>query len=110
MTDMFKQLLAELLIGAAALVQAQPSATDVLTADFHKTRRDELRRIMPPKSVAVLFANPQRNRSNDVSFRYQPDPNFYYLTGLREPNALLLLFKDMQTINNETFNEIIFVH
>jgi Xaa-Pro aminopeptidase len=107
---MIKRLLALLLLGTATLVQAQSPTSDVLTSDFHKTRRDELRRLMPPKSVSVFFANPQRNRSNDVSYRYHPDPNFYYLSGLREPNAVLLIFKDMQTINNETFNEIIFVH
>src|SRR6478736_6795027 len=107
---MIKRLLSLLLLGIATLVQAQSPNSDVLTSEFHKTRRDELRRMMPPKSVSVFFANPERNRSNDVSYRYHPDPNFYYLTGLREPNAVLFVFKDMQTINNETFNEIIFVH
>ena len=91
-----------------AWAQSSNTPSDVLTADFHKTRRDELRRLMPQKSVAVFFANPERNRANDVSYRYHPDPNFYYLTGLREPNAVLMIFKDMQTISNETFNEIIF--
>lgn len=83
--------------------------SDKLTADFHKTRRDELRKIMPAKSVAVFFANPERNRSADGFYKYHPDPNFFYLTGLREPNAVLFVFKDMQNINNETFNELIFV-
>lgn len=94
-----------LVVGA----QSQLSTNDMLTADFHRTRREELRKIMPPKSVAVFFANPIRHRAGDVSYRYHQDPNFFYLTGLREPNAVLLVFKDMQTINNETFDELIFV-
>lgn len=89
--------------------QSKSPLPDLLTADFHKTRRTELRKIMPPKSVAVFFANPERNRSNDVTYRYHPDPNFYYLTGLREPNAVLLIFKEKQSINKEVVDEVIFV-
>jgi Xaa-Pro aminopeptidase len=65
---------------------------------------------LPPNSVAVLFANAVRNRSNDVDYVYHQDPNFYYLTGHREPDAILLVFKDEQTANNGTkYDEIIFV-
>ena len=84
--------------------------SDFLTSEFHKERRDELRKIMPAKSVAVFFANPVRNRSNDVDFLYHQDPNLYYLTGYQEPHAVLLIFKENQTAqNNESYNEIIFV-
>lgn len=107
---MAKSLLILLLLSIVVSLQAQSTvSSDALTADFHKSRRDELRRIMPSNSVAVFFANPERNRSNDVSYRYHPDPNFFYLTGSREPGGVLLVFKDLQTINNETFNELIFV-
>jgi Xaa-Pro aminopeptidase len=82
---------------------------DFLSPDFHQNRRDELRKTLPENSVAVIFANPVRNRANDVDYVYHQDPNFYYLTGYREPNALVLVFKDEQTINGKTFNEVIFV-
>lgn len=107
---MLKHLLVLALLATSFIGYAQSNKpSDLLTADFHKARREALRDIMPAKSVAVFFANPERNRANDVSYRYHPDPNFYYLTGLQEPSAVLLVFKDMQNINNETFNEIIFV-
>lgn len=70
--------------------------TDLLPASFFQNNRNELRKLMPPNSVAVLFANPIQNRSNDVDFQYHQDPNFYYLTGLREPNAMVIIFKDVQ--------------
>lgn len=70
--------------------------TDLLPASFFQNNRNELRKLMPPNSVAVLFANPIQNRSNDVDFQYHQDPNFYYLTGLREPNAMVIIFKDIQ--------------
>ena len=55
-----------------------------LTPNFHKSKRDALRSKMPANSVAVLFANPVRNRANDVDYVYHPDPNFYYLTGFKD--------------------------
>jgi len=83
---------------------------DYLTKDFHKARRDSLRKKMPSNSVAIFFANPVRNRANDVEYVYHQDPNFYYLTGYNEPNVLLLLFSDVQKINDSTFySEQIFV-
>ncbi|MEZ4792353.1 MAG: aminopeptidase P N-terminal domain-containing protein [Gelidibacter sp.] len=83
---------------------------DYLTSTFHKERREALRNKMPKNSVAVFFANPERNRSNDVDYVYHQDPDFYYLTGYKEPNAVLVIFSDNQT-NKEgkTFNEVLYV-
>ncbi len=39
-----------------------------LPTDFHQERREALRANMPENSVAVFFANPVRNRANDVSY------------------------------------------
>ena len=84
--------------------------TDFLSIEFHKVRRQELRSSLPSNSVAVFFANPVRNRANDVDYIYHQDPNFYYLTGYREPHAVLLIFKDKQAKEDGTYyNEIIFV-
>ena len=82
---------------------------DFLTSDFHKDRRDALREIMPENSVAVFFSNPIRNRSNDVDYVYHQDPDFFYLTGHKEPHSLLVIFKHPQTINDAEVEEIIFV-
>lgn len=83
---------------------------DFLTKEFHKERRQKLREKLPANSVAVFFANPIRNRANDVDYIYHQDPDFFYLTGYREPDAVLLVFKDKQTSNNGiAYDEIIFV-
>ena len=73
--------------------------TDLLSTDFHVNKRSELRLIMPDSSVAVIFANSIHNKSNDINFEFHQNPNFYYLTGLKEPNAMLLIFKDSIEIN-----------
>ena len=84
--------------------------TDYLSSDFHRGRREKLREALPKNSVAVFFANAVRNRANDVDYIYHQDPDFYYLTGYQEPNAVLLVFKEEQAkTNGSSFMEIIFV-
>lgn len=83
--------------------------TDLLSAEFHKERRDALRALMPDSSVAVFFSNPVHTRANDVVFDFHQDPNLYYLTGLREPNAVLLVFKEKRKIDSLFTDEILFV-
>lgn len=97
---------------ATAITYAQDAnqPTDFLTKDFHKDRRTKLREKLSVNSVAVFFANPVRNRANDVDYIYHQSPDFYYLTGYREPHAVLLVFKDNQRAANGTsYDEIIFV-
>ncbi len=99
-------VLSLLLLSATSYAQSN----DFLSADFHKVRREKLRESLPPNSVAVFFANAVRNRANDVDYTYHQDPDFYYLTGYREPDALLMVFKDKQkAANGSSYNEIIFV-
>jgi Xaa-Pro aminopeptidase len=82
---------------------------DYLSPAFHAGRRAAFREKMPEKSVAIFFAAPQKVRNNDVNYIYAQNKNFYYLTGLEEPNAVLLLFKQPVTILQKTGTEFIFV-
>lgn len=83
--------------------------TDLLTKEFYKTRRDELRKAMADSSVLVVFTSPVRNRSNDVDYEFHQNPDFYYLTGIREPDAVLLIFKTPQECDSFKTDELIFV-
>ncbi|RLD21807.1 MAG: aminopeptidase P family protein, partial [Bacteroidetes bacterium] len=83
---------------------------DFLSKEFHQDRRNKLRAALPSNSVAVFFANAERNRANDVDYVYHQDPDFYYLTGYREPDAILFIFKDEQVKSDGSkYSEIIFV-
>ena len=107
---MIKQvfLLFFLMLFIKSIAQEKPS--DYLPKDFFQQRREELRKLLPPNSVAVFFTNPIRNRSNDVDYVYHQDPDFYYFSGYREPNAVLLIFSEFQKFETiEKTNEIIFV-
>ena len=41
--------------------------------------------------VAILFAAPERIRSNDTEYPYRQDSYFYYLSGFTEPEAVMIL-------------------
>ncbi|MEP7234132.1 MAG: aminopeptidase P N-terminal domain-containing protein [Ignavibacteriota bacterium] len=83
--------------------------TDRLTPEFHRSRRELLRKFMAPHSAAIFLAASPKNRSNDVSYVYHQDPNFYYLTGHTRSDAALIITKEPFTINGITTNEILFV-
>lgn len=96
--------------GILAIAQNPNMPSDFLSKEWHKERRQKLREQLPPNSVAVFFANAVRNRSNDVDYVYHQDPDFYYLTGYREPHAVLLVFKDKQKgSGGNLYDEIVFV-
>ena len=80
-----------------------------LSLDFHKKRRDQLRKKLPNNSVAVYFSAPIRNRANDVDYEYHQDPNLYYLSGWKEPQAVLLIYSTPQRDDYGFFNEKIYV-
>ena len=84
--------------------------TDYLPPSFHKGRRDAARQLMPQASVMAVFAAPVRNYANDVDYNYHQNPDLYYFTGYKEPNAVLLIFKEEQTApDGQKFNEVFFV-
>ena len=83
---------------------------DYLTPAFHASRREALRAMMPPHSVAVIFAFPTRTFSNDVTYPYHPNPDLYYFSGYKEPHAVLLIFKEpQQGPDGKSYKELFFV-
>jgi Xaa-Pro aminopeptidase len=91
------------------IAQNIPKAGDYPEAAEFEQRRAALRQLMPKNSVAVLFANPVRNRANDVDYVYHPDPNFYYLSGYREPHGVLLVYSEIQQDAEGVYDEILYV-
>ncbi|MDR1978456.1 MAG: aminopeptidase P N-terminal domain-containing protein [Synergistaceae bacterium] len=65
-----------------------------MTKDFFKVNRRRLLEELPEGSLAVFFAGAKQYRSNDSMYRFTPDRNYYYLTGLAYPDGVLLLGKE----------------
>ncbi len=109
-----------LLSGAPSAVAAQeqrpalaePPArydADLLPPAFHRSRRDSVLRTLPPDAFALVLSAPQRNREGDVDYEYRQSSDLYYLTGMTEPNAVLLLAPAGITVDGAAVPEVLFV-
>ena len=105
----FKNTLFLLLILLSTNYSYTQEYFDDLGPEFHKKKRQEFRSLMPANSVAFIFTSPIMKRSNDTDYMYHQDPNFYYLTGWREPHGVLVIFKDDQFDSDGSYNEIMYV-
>lgn len=106
---MYKILLSYCLSITSICAIAQDNLpTDFLTKEFHAGRREAFRQKMPENSVAVIFSFPERVFSNDVTYSYHPNPDLYYLSGYKEPDALLIIFKNKQQNGDLSYNELFF--
>ena len=105
----FKNTLFLLLILSSTNYSYTQEYFDDLGPEFHKKKRQEFRSLMPANSVAFIFTSPIMKRSNDTDYMYHQDPNFYYLTGWREPHGVLVIFKDDQFDSDGSYNEIMYV-
>lgn len=55
--------------------------------------RDRFLKAMKENSFAILFSGVAPHKTNDQSYPYTPNRNFFYLTGLKRENFVLLLVK-----------------
>ncbi|MCB9591833.1 MAG: aminopeptidase P N-terminal domain-containing protein [Sandaracinaceae bacterium] len=62
-----------------------------MDASIHADRRRRLLEQMGERAVAVIPSAPVFIRNNDVEHEYRQDSDFFYLTGLDEPDSVLVL-------------------
>lgn len=60
--------------------------------EYHQ-RRSRLAKELPPNSIAILAASDLKYASGAVFYKFHQDPDFLYLTGFREPDALAIIEK-----------------
>jgi Xaa-Pro aminopeptidase len=56
-----------------------------------RAHREKFLAKLPPNSIAILRAAPLRVMSNDVEYLYRQDSDFWYLTGIEDPEAIAVL-------------------
>lgn len=61
---------------------------------------------LPPKSVAVFTANEAMPRNGDEFYPFRQQSDFFYLTGINEENAYLIIAPDYP---DESMREILFI-
>src|SRR5882724_4380129 len=68
------------------------------------TRRARVAEAVGTKGILILFSTEPRVYTNDVDYEYRQENNLYYLTGLKQNNATVVLLP-----GNEQFPEILFM-
>jgi Xaa-Pro aminopeptidase len=58
--------------------------------EMFRRHREQFLGKLPPNSIAIFHAAPERLFSNDTNYIYRQDSNFYYLTGIEEPGTIAL--------------------
>ena len=68
------------------------------TSDFFAANRARLRELFHGTAPIVITANGLLQRGGDSSFTFAQDANFWYLTGIDEPDLVLVLDRDKEYI------------
>jgi Xaa-Pro aminopeptidase len=85
------------------LLLTVPALADDLQQDL-KARRANAMEAIGPEAMVVLFSAPPRVYSNDVDYEYRQNSDLYYLTGITQPDTILVLMP-----GNRTNKEVLFV-
>ncbi len=91
------------LLVAAFLFTALPAMAGPLQEDL-KARRVRAMDRLGPDTLAIFWSAPTRVYSRDVDYEYRQDSNFFYLTGIDQPESILILMP-----GNNTRREMLFV-
>jgi Xaa-Pro aminopeptidase len=65
----------------------------ILNQKEYQKRRNKLFKNMDENSVLVIGGEIEKVRNNDVNFEFRQDSIFWYLSGLEEPDALVIMVK-----------------
>lgn len=60
-------------------------------AAMFRAHREKFLAKLPPNSIAVLRATPSKTMSNDVEYPYRQDSDLWYLTGIEDPESVVVL-------------------
>ncbi|MGE8205672.1 aminopeptidase P family protein [Heyndrickxia sp. NPDC080065] len=64
-----------------------------MNKDFYVHNRNDLYEKLDDNSLLILFAGKAPQKSADEDYKFVPNRNFYYLTGIDEPNIIFLAKK-----------------
>src|SRR5690348_14191732 len=67
--------------------------SDVFGSDFFKGNRERLQQLFTGTAPIVITANGLLQQATSEPFRFRQDGNFWYLTGIDEPDLVLVMDK-----------------
>ncbi len=72
---------------------------------FFVNNRKKLAEGLSDQSVLILFAGEAPHQSADAYYKYYPNLNFYYLTGIDKPQMILMMRKSGEKLEEMLFLE-----
>lgn len=66
------------------------------SSEFFAGNRQRLRELFTGTAPIVVTANGLLQRGNDSTFKFSQDANFWYLTGIDEPDIILVMDRDKE--------------
>jgi intermediate cleaving peptidase 55 len=79
--------------------------TPGITAQEYADRRSRLAASLPNNGIAILASSNTKYRSGAVFYEFHQEPNFFYLTGFNEPEAVAVI----QKVGSTDYNFHLFV-
>ncbi|MFJ8354475.1 aminopeptidase P family protein [Bacillus paramycoides] len=76
-----------------------------MKSTFFTQNRERLVKTLPEESITILFAGQAPHMSADAHYKFVPNRNFYYLTGINEPNVIFMLKKFGNSVEETLFIE-----
>jgi len=77
-----------------------------LPAKFHTANRQKLAELIPEHAFAIVDTADVLRRAGDFEYPFRPDSNFYYLTGIDESEAVLVITPHHP---NQRLREVLFL-
>jgi Xaa-Pro aminopeptidase len=90
--------------GVATAAQPTAAAGDTALRDDLKARRGRLLATLTRGTMGILWSAPPRVYSRDVDYEYRQDSDLLYLTGVEQPETILVLVP-----GSRTRKEILFI-
>ncbi|MCB0695403.1 MAG: aminopeptidase P N-terminal domain-containing protein, partial [Saprospiraceae bacterium] len=79
---------------------------DPIDPQLFVQNRRRFAREMKPDSIAIFHSNDQMPRNGDQFFEYRQNSNLFYLSGLDQPEVIVVLFPDCI---KDAFREVAFI-
>ncbi|MBR3463875.1 MAG: aminopeptidase P family protein [Clostridiales bacterium] len=70
---------------------------------FFTNNRKKLLDKLPDNTAAFIFSGEEKKMDSDSCYRFLPDRNFFYLTGLEKPGFMLILIKKEGALSESLF-------
>ena len=75
----------------------------MVNPSFYINNRDRFAAALPDRTAALLFSGEEKQMSLDSDYRFFPDRNFFYLTGLERPGFVLVIEKTDGQVSSKIY-------